>query len=454
MMATHSLGSTDVRLAPTRHDRIGAPAAPGSPDAALPSALEPELLRQTLIGEQRRRAILAPLLTGLVALAVIYGLVAHFSGVLPAKYGWILLIGSLSCGYEWLASRYLRRAVEDGTPPARFRFFFGALVELGLVMVVTLIAATCVNPVNAISGPVSFTYFLFIILSALRLDFSICLFTGAVSALAYSITVAIHANALAKTFPEPGLTMHFNFFLRALMFLLGGLVAGLVSVRIRRALVETLRAIRECEQVTTLFGQHVSPLVADRLLAHQSDPVSELRTVCVLVLDIRDFTGFAEKRSPAEVVGLLNRLWTVVVHAVDRHHGFVNKFLGDGILAVFGAPEATPRDCAHALAAARSILRELDACTASGELPSVQVGIAVHSGEAILGNIGAAERKEYTVIGDAVNVAFRMEALNKDFGSRLVISEQVRRTVGEAPSPNAAEIQLRGRDEALAVHPL
>lgn len=419
-----------------------------------PSVHASELERQTLIGEQRRMAILAPILTGLTLLVALFGVVAHARGVLPPAWGWILLVGSLACTYEWFACRYLARCVARGFQPARFRFYLNALVELSVPAIMTLVAAAYTSPLNAISGPASYIYFLFIILAALRLDFSLCLFTGAISALAYAFTVAMHWDTLAKTFPEPGLTMQFSFFIRALIFLVGGLVSGLVSVRIRRSLVETLKTMREREQVVALFGQHVSPKVVDRLLTQAHGDHSELRTVCVLVLDIRNFTSFAEKHSPTEVVALLNTLWTFMNRAVNEHHGFINKFLGDGFLAVFGAPVPAGNDCANALAAARRILHELDDLMASGASPPVQVGIAVHAGDAIVGNIGSAERKEYTVIGDVVNVAFRMEAVNKDFGSRLLVSERVRRTVESTAAKPGTTIQVRGRTETVEVHSL
>jgi adenylate cyclase len=190
----------------------------------------------------------------------------------------------------------------------------------------------------------------------------------------------------------------------------------------------------------------------NRLLTQSHGEASELRNVCVLVLDIRNFTGFAEKRSPAEVVSLLNTLWDFMIRAVNEHHGFINKFLGDGFLAVFGAPFPAGNDYQNAMNAAHRILREFDELAASGALPPIQVGIAVHAGHAIVGNVGSAERKEYTVIGDVVNVAFRMEALNKDFGSRLLVSETVRQSVEIDGAKSAASVQVRGRDETIEVY--
>ena len=404
--------------------------------------------------EQRRTTILAALLTGLMLLVIGFGWIAHGRGALPPAYGPIVLMGSAACVYQWLASRYLASAVSRGIQPARFRFYLNALIELSVPTAMMWLAAAHTHPGNAISGPASYVYFLFIILAALRLDFHLCLFTGVVASLGYGFTVIMHWAALKTEFSEPPMTVAFSFFVRALILALGGLVAGLVSVRIRASLTGAVISMRERERVVNLFGQHVSPEVADRLLANSQNTVSDFRRVCVLVLDIRNFTGFAENRAPAEVVALLNTLWDFMIRAVNQHHGFINKFLGDGFLAVFGAPVPHGDDCRNAMDAAKQILRELDERITAGLLPRIQVGMAVHAGDAIVGSIGSAQRREYTVIGDVVNVAFRMEALNKDFGSRLIASESVRREIEPTGTELPTCIQIRGRKEMIKIYPM
>jgi adenylate cyclase len=167
-----------------------------------------------------------------------------------------------------------------------------------------------------------------------------------------------------------------------------------------------------------------------------------------MVVDIRNFTSFAEARPADEVVRYLNTLWSFMVRAVNEHHGIVNKFLGDGFLAVFGAPLSTGIDCRNALAAAQRILSELTNLAATGGLPPTQIGIALHAGPAIVGSVGSADRKEYTVIGDVVNVAFRIEALNKEFGSTMLISEPVRDVVG-IDAERIPAIAIRGRRDPV-----
>jgi adenylate cyclase len=138
-----------------------------------------------------------------------------------------------------------------------------------------------------------------------------------------------------------------------------------------------------------------------------------------------------------------------MVGTINEHGGIVNKFLGDGFLAIFGAPVSTGDDCGNAITAARRIICELERLAAEGALPPTKLGIALHSGLVIVGNIGSAERKEYTVIGDVVNVAFRIEALNKEFGSKLLISEPVRQQAGIDDGERIPAISIRGRRDPV-----
>ncbi len=243
--------------------------------------------------------------------------------------------------------------------------------------------------------------------------------------------------------------MYFSYGSRAALFAIGGIVAALVTKRIRATLFETIDHWAERERIIGLFGQHVPPAVVNLLLSQSS--FTEERAVCVLVFDIRNFTTFSEHRSAEEVVAYLNTLWGHTVRIVNKHNGSVNKFLGDGFLAVFGAPVNLGNNAKEALAAAREILRQIDQLVADGELPPTDVGMALHAGEVIAGTVGSSEKKEYTVIGDVVNVAFRIEALNKNFGSKLLISEAVATATGSEGFESLPPIQVKGRVEPVAL---
>ncbi len=130
----------------------------------------------------------------------------------------------------------------------------------------------------------------------------------------------------------------------------------------------------------------------------------------------------------------------------------MNKFLGDGFLAVFGAPVAVGNNARQAMAAARKILAEISTLVAEKRLPATEYGMALHAGEVIAGTVGSSEKKEYTVIGDVVNVAFRIEALNKNFGSTLLVSEIVAQAAGLEGLESLPPIQVKGREQPVALY--
>jgi Adenylate and Guanylate cyclase catalytic domain/AcrB/AcrD/AcrF family len=143
-----------------------------------------------------------------------------------------------------------------------------------------------------------------------------------------------------------------------------------------------------------------------------------------------------------------------MIEIVNRHHGVINKFLGDGFMAVFGAPLSEGSDCVNAVAAAMEILGRVEEEVARGNVLPTTVGIGLHAGEAVTGSIGSSLRKEYAVIGDVVNLASRIEQLNKKFGSRLLISDDVWQTLGEVfPKAIAiGDVYVKGRERAIQIY--
>jgi adenylate cyclase len=205
--------------------------------------------------------------------------------------------------------------------------------------------------------------------------------------------------------------------------------------------------LAERERLRDLFGRHVGTTVADRALATGVSLGGEERTVAALFVDIAGSTSLVRRTGPAEMVGLLNRFFQVVVETVEQAGGLVNKFEGDAALCVFGAPADHPDPGGAALGAARRIC---DAVRAAGE---VDVGVGVACGRVWAGQVGAASRLEYTVIGDPVNEAARLTELAKDHPGRAVASAA---TVLAAPPEERehwirdADVELRGRDETTS----
>ncbi|WP_374111145.1 adenylate/guanylate cyclase domain-containing protein [Nocardia sp. JCM 34519.1] len=213
---------------------------------------------------------------------------------------------------------------------------------------------------------------------------------------------------------------------------------GLLQVGFNRMMEEAAKRRRLQE----LFGQHVGEDVAKRALAYGTELGGETRFVAVLFVDMVGSTATAAERPPTEVVSLLNEFFRIVVDVIDRHNGFVNKFVGDAALAIFGAPLDRPDAPTAALAAARELRETLR------EVPGLDIGIGVSAGLAVAGNIGAANRFEYTVIGDPVNEASRLTELAKDQPGRVLASGSALYFAGEDEQDRwetGAEVQLRGR---------
>ncbi len=208
------------------------------------------------------------------------------------------------------------------------------------------------------------------------------------------------------------------------------------------------RGLREREAIRDMFGRHVGRDVAEAAAQGEVELGGETRVVSVLFIDLIGSTAYATERSPQEVVDTLNRFLAVVVEEVDRQGGFINKFMGDAALAIFGAPVATDDHPLAALLAARTIAARLVA-----EVSEIEAGIGVGTGEAVAGNIGEETRFEYTVIGDSVNAASRLCDLAKNEPGHVLVAWDA---VQQAPDEEqqhwepAGEHVLRGRSTPTA----
>jgi class 3 adenylate cyclase len=186
--------------------------------------------------------------------------------------------------------------------------------------------------------------------------------------------------------------------------------------------------LREREQLREAFGAFVDPALTERVLAEGTDLRGEEVEASILFLDVRGFTEFAERAPAQQVVACLNELYEAVVPVIVRHGGHANKFMGDGLLAVFGAPKRYADHAARALAAACDIA-ELVRAGVTGEL---RVGIGVNSGRVVVGTVGGGLRRDFTVIGDPVNTAARVEAATRLTGDDILITETTLRALGSS----------------------
>ena len=219
--------------------------------------------------------------------------------------------------------------------------------------------------------------------------------------------------------------------------------------------------LRERERIKSAFGKYVDVSVAESILSHETETNLGGRDaeVAVLFTDLRDFTPYAERCTPQELLAILNQYFTMVVGCVHGHNGVLDKFIGDAAMAVYGL-DRCPNPSEAAIQTAieiRAGLVELNENLTGRGLTPLRNGIGIHYGSVVAGNIGSEERLEYTVIGDAVNIASRLESATKELSSTIAISADGYHLLEEATREklvHLGEVALKGKSEPCQVYGL
>jgi len=252
--------------------------------------------------------------------------------------------------------------------------------------------------------------------------------------------VAVFAAASYEAYMRGGYWLDF----------VGPLVAMVAYIQASRLLAR--------RRVRSAFGQYVSVEVLDRVVREGSDLGGEVRTVSVLMSDVRGFTTLSERLPPARVSEIMNEYFTAMVDVIMGHRGMVNDFIGDGIFAVFGAPLEDSDHAWHAVETAlgmQAALRRLNDKWAAEGRPSLAMGVAVNTGEVFAGNMGSPRKKKYSVLGDTVNAVARMEGLNRDLGTEILISAGTLAIVKHRVRVcDRAEVKVKGKAQAVALFEL
>ncbi|HMV09738.1 MAG TPA: adenylate/guanylate cyclase domain-containing protein [Cyclobacteriaceae bacterium] len=324
-----------------------------------------------------------------------------------------------------------------------FRFIH-TLIEISLPSVLMLYMVDIKHQLLFIDSPIFLMYFMFIIISVLHLDFRLSFLTGLLAAAEYAVIIYYGHQLDTQAETYLSLLPENSFYLRCVVLVLSGMAAGYVAQQVKKRIYMSYDLQRAKSDMEVLFGQQVSREVFTALVREQGKAKKQEATV--LALDIRNFTPFAETHSPDEIMDYQNKIFGPIIDIINQHQGIVNQILGDGIMATFGTPVENPLHADMAFEAALQILRKVNKLCEEGVIPLTKLGMGVHTGDVITGNIGNESRKQYSISGSAVIIAFRVEQLNKQFQSELLITDAVksRITAGRVQMSSLGKQPMKG----------
>jgi len=240
--------------------------------------------------------------------------------------------------------------------------------------------------------------------------------------------------------------------IRVLIILLCGIAASMIAVEIRRRIIHTYHMINERNKIREMFGQQVSHEIVEQIIKEGEQIMTKRLPVCIMFLDVRDFTPFASTRPPEEVLNYQNKLFGNMVHTINKNKGIINQILGDGLMATFGAPISQGNDCQNAVSAALEIIDSTRKASEDHDIPETRLGVGIHYGEAVTGNIGTELRKQYSIVGNVVIQAARIEQLNKQYQSQVLISRDVFEHVSDSIiGESLGQVNLKGEKESLEI---
>ncbi len=416
-----------------------------------PAAFEANLARsfegEALMRERRLNGVRAVILIVLLLVAAFNRATVSSQAVFLADLA-VGISGLAWCGvlHGWLAR----------PRPGTLVHYAAVLVDLA--MVVAICIGHALLGLQAAPGVVGAQYdaifgFLVVVAatSAMRFQTSLTLFTLAASGLAVAAGFGFDAVRLGVPFSPV------SFVIKLAGALAAAYIGYIVVLRSRALILERVGQELEQQRVRQAFARYVSREVADQILGAENVFASgSRRDVTILFSDIRGFTSLSEDMAPEEVVSQLNDYFEAMVEAIFRHGGTVDKYIGDGIMAIFGAPIACDNHAVRAAQTAvamREALERLNERRAAAGLPHLKIGIGLHTGDCVIGNIGSPERLDYTAIGDVVNTASRIEGLTKEFGVDILASATTAGLLaGHAELRTLGSAQVKGKTALLEVH--
>lgn len=268
-------------------------------------------------------------------------------------------------------------------------------------------------------------YYLLVFLSSFYLDKIISIVTGSISAIAYTaFHILDKENLKSNSGMEEIIYNNYFIYSTGILLFLSGIAAAFMANQLKKGIMRSIELVEDENKLFNLFSRQISKEVATEILDKDGNMPSELRFVTVMFIDIRNFTVYAETQEPEEIVKFQNEYFGIVTEVVHKYEGIVNQFLGDGCMITFGAPVKVQNTSANAIKAALEIKITIDKEIASGQFHDFRIGIGIHCGNAVTGNIGTNVKSEYSITGGVVILAARIESENKTYGTQILISQE------------------------------
>lgn len=354
--------------------------------------------------------------------------------------------------YEFIVLLMIVALLRSGKHVSLSFKFVHSLIEVTFPSLLMFYMVDVKDMLIFLDSPIIFLYGLFIILSVLHLDFKVNVLVGVLAAVQYA-AIVFYGFHFANTHSEYLTSIPENsFYLRSALLVICGAAAGFVSEEVKRRVKSSFDWQKQKIEMEELLGQQVSREVAEALVTDRTQTRKQEATV--LALDVRDFTRFAEYRTPDEILEFQNKIFGPILDIINQHQGIVNQIMGDGIMATFGTPSSNPLHADMAFQASLRIIYKVREMSAEGIIPQTRIGIGLHTGEVITGNIGNQVRKQYSISGSAVIIAFRVEQLNKDLDCELLITEEVKKRIelGKVSAISLGARPLKGFGTSMNIY--
>ncbi|MEQ8471491.1 MAG: adenylate/guanylate cyclase domain-containing protein [Marinoscillum sp.] len=366
----------------------------------------------------------------------------------PFSYPLIMVFSIVMVLMFVIGRKWVLRVQRTKEKLTRKYYWYSILMEIFFPSFWLVLASSIEETAALLDSPVVFIYFILIIVSSLHLEF----WVSAVMGLLIAIFFAGFTYWVTHAYPTPFGLPTLTYYLKSFMFLMSGIVAGAVANELKLRLLKTYAQIKSKEEIEGLFNQQVSKEMAE-VLKVKKDYSARLE-VTILFLDIRDFTQKVQHLTPEEVNKFQNDFFAPVIEIINDSKGIVNQIMGDGLMATFGAPVSDKTHYNCAWMAVNRIQQFMEMSRIHNPIfKDLEVGMGLHCGEVLIGNIGTESRRQLSVSGTPVIIASRIEQLNKEMGSSVLISKVLYDLLKDRVSEykSKGKIKMKGLDEEIEV---